>query len=400
MLVLGLDIGGANLKLADSQGHCVSQAFAIWKTPDRLAAALRSLEASLIANSKRAAKWEGEAPAELWSLCDSARLIGSAGASPSQGPQSINEHRESLEVESLTSSAAILLAVTMTAELADCFETKAEGVRRILTSVQDVAGSRPVLVWMTDGSFAAPELAITQPLLAAASNWQALATWAARWVDGAPALLIDIGTTTTDLIPIDSGLPSTIGYTDATRLMAGELVYTGIRRTPLCAVAPAVPFQGTSCPLAAEWFATTLDVHLLLGNLAEDPTDIDTANGRPATISAAHDRLARQLCCDRLELTADEAIQIAADLASRQRNQITAALDLVLRNREPRQAVIISGSGSFLARQIIAVRPQLKSARVVDLNETLSPELATAACAYAVAVLAKESQSVRTTRQT
>lgn len=331
MPVLGFDIGGANIKAASSDGRCTSRPFAIWKTPDTLAAELRALE-SLIPGADE-------------------------------------------------------IAVTMTAELADCYATKAEGVARILEAVQEVAGSRPVHVWLTSGQFVSPAAAIAQPLAAAASNWHALATWTARSITSGPALLIDIGTTTTDLIPIDAGGPSASGLTDATRLMAGELVYTGVRRTPLCALAPSVPFQGEMCPLAAEWFATTLDVYLWRGDIPEDATDTETANGRPATRLAAHDRLARQLCCDRDELDAAAATQIAQFLADRQREQISAALEKVVRNREPRQTVIVSGSGSFLGKEIAKVHPQLSGAQAIELAEQINDEIATAACAYAVAAL-------------
>lgn len=337
MTVLGFDIGGANLKAASSDGRCASRPFAIWKTPDALADELRTLE----------------------------RLIPGADE----------------------------IVVTMTAELADCYATKAEGVARILAAVQDVAGARQVHVWLTSGKFVTPSEATTQPLAAAASNWHALATWAARWATDDPALLIDIGTTTTDLIPIDAGHPSTRGLTDATRMMAGELVYTGVRRTPLCAVAPSVPFQGTLCPLAAEWFATTLDVYLWLGDIPEEASDTETANGRPATKLAAHDRLARQLCCDRSELGEAAATGIAQYLADRQREQISAALENVLRDREPRRTVIVSGSGSFLGRQIATQHPQLKSAKIIELAEELSGDVATAACAYAIAILRAQATS-------
>lgn len=335
MRVLGLDIGGANLKAACSDGHCVSRPFAIWKYPERLAAEIRIVESQLLPR-------------------------------------------------------ADVLAVTMTAELADCFETKASGVAQILSAVQEVAGSRDVLVWLTDGRFATPEESVKQPMLAAASNWQALATWAIRLIGQTPAILVDIGTTTTDLIPIDNGSVAAKGRTDVTRLLAGELVYTGIRRTPLCAVAPAVPFQGSICPLSAELFATILDVHLWLDQIPEDPLDTETANGRPATKLAAHDRLARQLCCDRDELTADEATVIALFIAEQQRIQITQALNQVLHNRPPRDSVIISGSGSFLAEQIVASHPQLKDASLIDIGQQGSTNSAVAACAQAVAVLAEE----------
>ena len=331
MSVLGFDIGGANLKAANSSGSCAARPFAIWKAPDALAAELRALESRL------------------------------PGASE--------------------------IAVTMTAELADCYATKAEGVARIIAAVQEVAETRPVHVWLTSGKFATPAEAIAQPLAAAASNWQALATWTARWAGRYPALLLDIGTTTTDLIPLDAGCPSTTGLTDATRLMAGELVYTGVRRTPVCAVAPAVPFQGSMCPLAGEWFATMLDVWLWLGEIPEDIDDTETANGRPATRCAAHDRLARQLCCDRTELDTESITVIARYLADRQVKQISTALEQVLINREPRQRAIVSGSGSFLAHRIVSQHQQLGTAEVVDLSVRLSRDLATAACAYAVAIL-------------
>lgn len=335
MQVLGLDIGGANLKAACSDGRSLSRPFPIWKYPERLAAEIRSLETQL-------------------------------------------------------ASQTDVFAVTMTAELADCFETKAAGVAHILAAVQEVAGSRPVLVWLTDGRFATCEAAIRQPLLAAASNWQALATWATRLVGTTPALLIDIGTTTTDLIPIDGGQVAATGRTDVTRLLAGELVYTGVRRTPLCAVASVVPFQGSMCPLSAELFATTLDAYLCLDQISEDVTDLETANGRPATKAAAHDRLARQLCCDRDELNADQAAVMARFLADRQRRQITQALDQVLQARPPREAVIISGSGSFLAEQIVISHPHLKDASLIEIGRRGTDNPAVAACAYAVAVLAAE----------
>ena len=332
MTVLGFDIGGANLKAADSRGRCASRPFAIWRSPDSLADELRTLES---------------------------RIPG-----------------------------ANSIAVTMTAELADCYSTKTEGVARILAAVQEVAGARPVQVWLTSGEFVTPAEAIARPLAVAASNWHALATWTARWTGNEPGLLMDIGTTTTDLIPIDAGRPSTIGMTDVTRMMACELVYTGVRRTPLCAVTATVPFLGSTCPLAAELFATTLDVYLLLGDISEDATDLESANGQPATRAAAHDRLARQLCCDRLELNLTEATGIARHIANRQSDQIMRALDSVLSHRDRRRTVIVSGSGCFLARRIIERHPQLAETRIVDLTQQFGPDLAGAACAHAVAVLA------------
>jgi probable H4MPT-linked C1 transfer pathway protein len=337
--VIGLDIGGANLKAAHSDGPCRSVPFPVWREPDRLAEALRDLIADWL---------------------------------PCQG-----------------------LAVTMTAELADCFATKADGVDAILTAVTEVADGLPVAVWQTVGEFVDVDVAREFPLLTAAANWHALATFVGRLAPTGCALLIDIGSTTTDIIPIVDGLPNPSGRTDGERLISGELVYSGVRRTPLCAIAHSVPLEDSYSQVAAELFATTLDVYLLTGDLPEASDDVDTANGRSATIEFAHDRLARLLCRDRTELDLSEARRIAEFLASVQQQRIAGAIDRVLSSLAALpDAVILSGSGSFLAAQIVNAHRKLGSVSQHRLADMFTPETATAACAFALARLAIEHNAL------
>jgi probable H4MPT-linked C1 transfer pathway protein len=341
MSLLGLDIGGANIKASTPSGQTLSRPFAIWKEPHQLASQVRS-------------------------IC-------------SRFP----------DVDQL--------AITMTAELADCFTTKAEGVRSILDQVNAAMPHRPNLVWTTAGQFL-PTDAVSLAAAAgfesqaAAANWHALATWIGQGRLGPStdcALLVDIGTTTTDIIPSIDGRPASLGLTDVTRLQSGELCYSGVRRTPVCAIAHSVPFRDGYCAMAAELFATTLDVYLLLGDIAEDEQDFETANGKPATRSAAHDRMARMVCGDRHEVTLEDAVQMARFIGDVQRQRLAGALERVLqRLPKPCQSVIVSGSGSFLARRLIADHRRLAAATVRSLDELLSPGIAEAACAYAVANLA------------
>ncbi len=335
MNVIGLDIGGANLKASNVDGRSVTIEFAIWKTPDRLREQLRDLIASF--------------------------------------------------------QNADVFAVTMTAELADCFATKAEGVDFILSAVEEVAGERPVFVWQTGAEFVSPEAAREIPLMVAAANWHALATFAGRLVPNGTALLIDIGTTTTDIIPLLDGVPVPAGLTDCERLRSGELVYSGVRRTPLCAIAHSVPFRDGYCPMAAEVFATALDIYVCLGEIPQDENDVGTANGRPATVAAAHDRLARMLCCDRNEFTRDDAELVSRFLADVQRQRLAGAMESVL-SRTPGACknVLIAGSGTFLARNLIVGSKRLEKADVVSLSDCFSAETSEAACAFAVARLAAE----------
>jgi probable H4MPT-linked C1 transfer pathway protein len=335
-LALGLDIGGANLKAATSAGTACSVPFEIWRAPDELALRLQEL----------------------------------IGRFP----------------------PADLLAVTMTAELADCFSTKAEGVAAILDAVRLAARSTRVAVWQTSGEFATLEDAAGRPRAVAAANWHALATWAGRLAPRGKGLLIDIGSTTSDIIPLHNGRPVARGLTDLDRLLNCELVYTGLRRTPLCAVADTVTVHGQPCRVAAELFATMLDVCLLLGIIPEDETDRNTADGRPATMACAHDRISRMVCCDREEIDLAEARSIAAGFADRQKSILATAIDAVVtRDGDRLEAVILSGSGEILAGRIIAEHPAAREARTIRLTDSLSPSLTESACAYAVAVLAAEN---------
>jgi uncharacterized hydantoinase/oxoprolinase family protein len=145
------------------------------------------------------------------------------------------------------------------------------------------------------------------------------------------------------------------------------------------------------CPVAAELFSTTLDVYLLLDRLAEDPADMQTPNGRPATVAAAHDRVARMVCCDRTEFTLDDARSAARAFAAAQLETLAGAFGKVVDGHPPPYAgAIVSGSGSFLARELLGRNRATSLCPVISLDEQLSPAVATAACAYAIAVLATE----------
>jgi probable H4MPT-linked C1 transfer pathway protein len=333
--VLGLDIGGANLKAAHSSGRVLHQPFELWKNPSQLP---RVLEAA----------FETLPPFDV-------------------------------------------LAVTMTGELCDCFESKRQGVHCILDAVAQAAGPIPVRVWQTDGRLVDLAAAQAAPLLAAAANWLALAAFAGRLVPAGPGLVVDVGSTTTDLIPLWDGRPVPEGRTDQERLRSRELVYTGVRRTPLCALLGSAG--------AAEWFATTLDIYLVLGMIAEDPLDRATADGRPATRTAAHSRLARMFCADAETFDEAEARYLAEMLCRRQTGLLQAAFHEVvarLRLRGERTTpfvptVLLAGSGEFLARSALENQSVVPAPRLLSLREILGPAISAAACAYAVAQLAGDA---------
>jgi probable H4MPT-linked C1 transfer pathway protein len=270
-------------------------------------------------------------------------------------------------------------AVTMTAELSQAFRTKREGVGFVLDAMAEAFPSQTVRVYGF-GGFRDPAEARAMPLEVGAANWHAAARFVGRHTRD--CILVDIGTTTTDIIPIVSGEPATAGRTDPERLMSGELVYTGALRTPVECVAAAVPLGGKLCPLAPESFALIGDAYLRLGLLDARDYSVATPDGRPRTREYAGERLARAVCADR-EMLDDEAVDaIARALAEAQAARVAAGIEL-MRIRHPALTVaVVTGLGDFIA----ANAAQRSGFEVVRLAERIG-EAARTAPAAAVAWL-------------
>jgi probable H4MPT-linked C1 transfer pathway protein len=197
------------------------------------------------------------------------------------------------------------------------------------------------------------------------------------------ALLVDIGSTTTDVIPVVGGRVAAVGRTDPERLLAGELVYTGALRTNVAAIVRRVPLRGRACPIASELFAVSGDVHVLLGPLTADDYTCPTPDGRPPTPEFAAERLARVVCADGEMLGAEEVHAIAAAVAEAQVEEIAGALGRVA-GRLPRPApVVATGLGSFLAHRAA----ERRGLPVKDLAAVLAVDVGTVAPAVAVAWL-------------
>lgn len=326
---IGLDVGGANIKWSDGLQRSGSLPFALWRDPTGLAAATHTAIRDL--------SFDG-------------------------------------------------LALTMTGELADCFETKAEGVKHIVRSVLGAATGKHLRIATVDDQWLTPDGAIRETHRVAAANWRLLARYGARLIGEGPGLVVDTGSTTVDILPTRDGSPRTIGQNDTQRLLAGELVYTGIRRTPVCAVVDALPYRGRLCPVAAELFATVDDAWLTLG-VAQESNSIDTADGRPRLPAYARARLARCVCADPVEFTQSDAIAAAEAIVTAQTQLVAEAITKQTRRGAPRR-VLLCGEGETLARMAIdtvGFKPT-----VLRLSDHAGEHATACAPAFAAAVLARE----------
>lgn len=305
------------------------------------------------------------------------------------------------------------IAVTMTGELADCFLTRTEGVAVIVEQITSCLPAHMVAIYCVDGQWRKPSQAVREPWVAAASNWHGLARWAGRFtVDCSRSLLIDIGSTTSDLIPLHNGSVALNSLTDSQRMQCGALVYTGIERSNVAGIVNHLPLYGAHCPVMNEQFATTRDVYLWLNELQDAPECVDTADGRPATRDAARYRLARLVGEDGSTLTDSDIDLIANEIHLKQAKMISTAIERVIaagnttesvkklgkppkKSAAPFEKVVLSGHGDFLIDAALALCGW--DGTRVRLSEISGPEIARAAPAYAVAVLASEELGTSTT---
>jgi hypothetical protein len=165
------------------------------------------------------------------------------------------------------------------------------------------------------------------------------------------AVLLDSGSTTADIIPLAhfSELP---GLTDLIRLQKGFLLYTGMLRTNIATILQSVELDGIRTPVSTEYFATSADANLVLGNITPAQYSCDTPDHKEKTRKASLRRLARVVCADLEEIGEDSAMQIARQFCEIQQNRVCNAVRSCAASSSA-DTIVIAGIGAPLfAREL------------------------------------------------
>ncbi|QTN21230.1 H4MPT-linked C1 transfer pathway protein [Rhizobacter sp. AJA081-3] len=301
--VIGWDIGGAHVKAALLRGGAVLDA----------------------------AQW----PCPLWQGLDHLeRVLAQAQA---RWP-ALGEHAH---------------AVTMTGEMVDLFAHREDGVQRIAGLL---AGHLPTPRFFAgDGGWFGAAQAGTQWEQIASANWLATARHAARAMPQAEGLLVDIGSTTTDLIAFRRGHVLTASRSDAQRLQHGELVYQGVVRTPLCALAQRIDWRGARLNVMNEFFATTADVYRLTGELDAAHDQHPSADNAPKDAAHTRARLARMIGLDERDGSAAQWLAFAQAWRSEQLAELRGQIERVVADHDlaAGATVVAAGCGAFLVPELV-----------------------------------------------
>ncbi len=284
--------------------------------------------------------------------------------------------------------------VTMTGELADIFPNRVSGVVQIAQLLQEKLGEHLMFYAGYQQWVSLPEVS-SKVHNSASMNWLASVEYLAKHAHN--ALFIDVGSTTTDLVLISHGQPKVMGFSDAQRLQTDELIYTGVVRTPLMALAQKVEFFNTPINLTAEHFATTADVYRLTGDLPQDQYSAETADGGDKSLAACERRIARMIGRDADDAPMSEWQALAQAFKALQMQQIKHAIErhLTRLNGTSTVSLIGAGVGNFLLPGL-AKELNLDYLSVTDFMPAESPLSGSAKCmaavcfpAYAVASLGR-----------
>jgi hypothetical protein len=239
-------------------------------------------------------------------------------------------------------------AITLAGDLSAIGRTRRASVTAVLDAYEQTFPRAALSVLATDGRLLASDVARQEPFAVSGTRWLATGELVA---EGYPdAVLVDMGSSLTDIVPIAGGAVVAVGRTDPERLLEGELLGTGAVATPVEAVAARVPLWDGEVRVAGG-FALMGDVHLWRGALpAGDYTD-PARDGREATREHAGDRLARVACGDREMLDELTIGRIAATFATAQVAELAALLERVRKRHASIRVAVVNGVGTFVAAE-------------------------------------------------
>lgn len=300
----------------------------------------------------------------------------------------LDELRRALDIAIAQLGSSPSHAVTMTGEMVDLFPDRNTGVMEIARIMQQRFAGGDVKFYCGEDRFVAFDGIANHATEIASANWRATAQMVAKFTER--CVFLDIGSTTTDVIAVENHQVRCKGFDDFSRLVAGELVYCGVVRTPLMALADRVKFCDDSVPVIAEHFATTADVFRLLDQLPDGVDQHPTADGAEKTRLASARRIARMVGRDEESATTDDWCALAKEFRAAQLARITAAIDLAGCGHS---RIVGAGIGDFLAREIAESRgwEYQSFAEVLGVDDSLAAQATHVAPAVAVALIALNS---------
>ena len=222
------------------------------------------------------------------------------------------------------------IAITITAELSDAFQTKKDGIHIILDALEKIFKKQKMAFISINNEFLSFIDAKNNHKEISAANWVSTALFLGKYLS--KCILIDAGSTTIDIIPILDSIPVSKGKDDLNRLLNHELIYTGGLRATIPSITHFIPYKNNMIRISFEKFALISDVYRILGYITEEEYINETADNRSKSIENCYARLARIICTDLSEISIEELDQIAKFIYEKHLELISEDLQHFIKN--------------------------------------------------------------------
>ncbi len=242
-------------------------------------------------------------------------------------------------------------AVTMTAELVDIFKNKKKGVKKIIELFCKIFPEKKVFFYSINENFLKRKDAILNTDNISSMNWHASASFISKYIKN--CILVDIGSSTTDIVPIKNKKIVVKGFNDSERLSNGELIYSGVLRTPITSIVKNLHLKKKKHILIQENFADIADVYRILNKLPKNMDLISTQDKKPKNPVASARRIARLLAKDYKDEKFKDWKKISIEIENTQKKIFRNAIEKIKKKFFKKNIPIIGlGVGSFLIKEI------------------------------------------------
>lgn len=160
------------------------------------------------------------------------------------------------------------------------------------------------------------------------------------------ALVLDMGSTSTDLIPIVDGTFEELLPT--ARLLSSAVLYLGVIRTPLQAVVSHLPYQGELLPVVGETIAAVADALVLTEDVSIDQYTMPTWDSGTKDVAGCTRRLAKLIAMNTHNFPQQAATFMAQYVREELLHKVVAAMYKVISKNPAMQQAFYTGIGSSI----------------------------------------------------
>ncbi len=221
----------------------------------------------------------------------------------------------------------IINLITMSAEMCDIFCSRKKGVKSILSLFE----KRDFInhIYTKDNEILKLQ-GFKKYSSCESTNWMVIADYLKSFDKNIVA--IDLGSTTTDLVLIKNHICVNTRYDDYSGLNTGELLYTGVLRTPIYSVTNSIVLNKKTYNIIPENFSTISDIYRLLNIIKNKSDYTNTADGRSKSIKDTLHRISRVFGFDYTADNNDTIIKLSKKIMSMHLDQISYTIKSHIKN--------------------------------------------------------------------